>query len=446
MFFALNRRIPAPSFRKNALSDERGMTLIELMVATLVFSVISAATMVALGGALNLNRNDRNRSVAASLAAARMDELRSMDFDDIPIGQVSQTEPVDTVDYTVLTDTEWATIDADTNACDAPSSGDPRILRATVSVKWVNMSGVKPVKSQTTIAPPIGTYDPQTGHIAVKVVDRFGEGAGGHPVTVSRTGFNQTIHTTEEGCAFFAQLNPNTYNVSLSRPGYVDGQGVANPTRSMSVNVGFASAVTFLYDQAATLDLTLAGLDGYAVPTGIEALISNTGLQPAGKAVHASSGATALIQNLFPYPDGFQTWGGSCADADPAGENVTSGERYYPGADREPAILVEPGLTTTGTVVLKSVDLSVTGPTGDPIPNASVTAHHIVDSGSDLGCPSGKSFNLGTTDAQGQIKVAMPYGKWEFRVNGLTPSPVWPQEVMDPSATNPATVQLVVGL
>ena len=38
--------------RKAALSNERGMTLIELMVATLVFAVISASTMIALGGAL----------------------------------------------------------------------------------------------------------------------------------------------------------------------------------------------------------------------------------------------------------------------------------------------------------------------------------------------------------------------------------------------------------
>jgi hypothetical protein len=358
-----------------------------------------------------------------------------MDFEDITIGQVTDPTTVDLVSYDVITDTEWSTIDANTNSCDAPSSGQPRILRATVSVEWVNMSGVKPVKSQTTIAPPIDSYDPATGHISVKVVDRWGAGAGGNPVTVSRSGFSETITTTEEGCAFFAQLNGGTYTVALNRTGYVDGQGVANPSRSMAVNAGFATPVTFLYDQASALDLTLAGLDGYGVPAGIETMISNTGLQPAGKALY--SGAP-----LFPYPDGFQVWGGSCADADPIGLDLALGARYYPSAAREPTINVEPGLTATGTIVLKSVDVTVVNGVGLPVPNVALTASHVTN---DLGCPSGKTLALpGVTNAQGELKVALPYGNWEFRVTGRTPAPIWPQAVLDPTTANPAPVQAVV--
>jgi len=421
--------------RKAALSNERGMTLIELMVATLVFAVISASTMIALGGALNLNRNDRNRSIGANLAAARMDELRSMQFEDITIGQVEQTKAVDLVSYKVTTDTEWSTIDANKNSCDAPSSGQPRILRATVTVDWVNMAGVKPVQSQTTLAPPIGTYDPATGHISVKVVDRFGVGSGGNPVTVSRSGFTETITTTEEGCAFFAQLNAGTYTVALNRTGYVDGQGVASPSRPMTVNVGFATPVTFLYDQAAVLNLTFTGEAGYAVPTGIEKMISNTGLQPAGTALYSGG-------QLFPYPDGFQAWGGSCTDADPAGEIASLGTPYYPSGVRDPAHLVEPGLTTTGDIILKSVDVKVVNGIGVPVPNVALTARHVTN---DLGCPVGKTLTLpGVTNAAGELKVALPYGKWEFRVTGRSPAPVWPQSVLDPTAANPAAVQAVV--
>ena len=435
MIKALTHLTLAWRSRKDSLSNERGMTLIELMVATLVFAVISASTMIALGGALSLNRNDRNRSVGANLAAARMDELRSMEFEDITVGQVTEIKPVDSVNYEVITDTEWSTIDANKNSCDAPSSGQPRILRATVSVEWVNMAGVKPVKSQTTLAPPIGTYDPATGHISVKVVDRWGVGSGGNPVTVSRTGFSETIATTEEGCAFFAQLNAGTYSVSLNRAGYVDGQGVAIPSRPMTVNVGFATPIVFLYDQASVLNLTLAGEAGYGVPAGIEKMISNTGLQPAGKALYAGG-------QLFPYPDGFQTWGGSCADADPIGMNTTTGLPYYPSGERDPAVMVEPGLTTAGPIVLKSVDLKVVNGIGVPVPNVALTARHVTN---DLGCPAGKTLTLpGVTDAQGDLKVAIPYGKWEFRVTGRSPAPLWPQMVLDPSAANPAAVQAVV--
>jgi len=291
------------------------------------------------------------------------------------------------------------------------------------------------VKTQTTLAPPIGTYDPSTGHISVKVTDRFGVGSGGNPVTVSRTGFSETITTTEEGCAFFAQLNAGTYTIRLNRTGYVDGQGVTSPTRSMPVNVGFATPVTFLYDLASTLNLTLTGEPGYGVPAGIEKMISNTALQPAGKALYAGG-------LLFPYPDGFQAWGGNCADADPLGMNTTLGVRYYPSAQRDEPILVEPGLTATGQIFLKSVDVKVVNGIGVPVPNVALTARHVTN---DLGCPVGKTLTLpGVTNAAGELQVAIPHGKWEFRVTGRSPAPVWPQIVLDPSAANPVAVQAVV--
>jgi len=432
--------------RRQLVADERGMTLIELMVATLVFAMISAGTMVALGGALNLNRNDRNRSIGANLAAARMDELRSTAFEDIVIGQETETKMVDTVPYLITTDTEWSSINADTSACDAPvgASGGPRVLRATVFVKWANMSGVKPVTSQTVIAPPLGTYDPLTGHIAVKVVDRLGEGAGGHVVTISKIGTpSETLTTTSEGCAFFAGLTPGSYTAALSTSGYVDAALVSAPSRNVGVTEGFASNLTFLYDQAGSLELTLTGGGGYAVPAGIEASIFNAALLPATTKVYANSGSAVTITGLFPFTDGYETWGGACTDADPIGARPGLGDRFYPDAQREPSIIFDPGATGVGNIVLKSVDVQVVNGLGVPVPNKSVTAAHVA--GTDYGCPSPlPAFSLGTTDVQGMLKVAMPYGNWEFQASGSTANPIWPQKVLDPSTASPEVVQVVV--
>jgi prepilin-type N-terminal cleavage/methylation domain-containing protein len=428
------------------VADESGMTLIELMIATLVFAMISAGTMVALGGALNLNRNDRNRSIGASLAAARMDELRSTEFEDIVIGQDTVTKMVDEVPYLITTDTEWSSINADTSACDAPaeSSAGPRVLRATVRVKWANMSGVKPVTSQTVIAPPIGTYDPLTGHIAVKVVNRLGEGTGGHDVTITRSGgFSDTLTTTEEGCAFFAGLTPGDYTASLNTPGYVDKSLTSAPVQAVGVNEGLASNLTFLYDEEGSLELHLMAEDGYATPAGIEASIFNTLLLPSATKVYSNSGSILTIPGLFPFSDGYEAWGGACTDADPIGERPFQGTRFYPDAQREPSIVFEPGATGVGNIMLKSVDIEVVNGLGMPQIGRSVQAVHVTDP--DYGCPGPKTLTLpGTTDSTGQLKVAMPYGHWEFRVTGASPSPLWPQPVLDPSVAGPEPVQVVV--
>jgi prepilin-type N-terminal cleavage/methylation domain-containing protein len=431
--------------RGSLIADERGLTLIELMIATLVFAMISAGTMVALGGALNLNRNDRNRSIGASLAAARMDELRSMEFDDIVIGQETATELVDDVPYLITTDTEWSSINADTSACDAPvaGSGGPRVLRATVHIRWANMSGVKPVTSQTVIAPPIGTYDPLTGHIAVKVVNRLGEGAGGHTVTISNSGgFVDSLTTTTDGCAFFAGLNPGDYTARLNTSGYVDPALVAAPSRPVAVNEGFASNLTFEYDEAGALALTLAGEAGYAVPEGIEASIFSPALLPGLPKVYTTSGGAVTIPNLYPFPNGYETWGGACTDADPVGARPGLGGRFYPEAQREAPIIFDPGTTAAGNIVLKSVDIEVVNALGMPESGRSVQAVHLTHP--DYGCPGPKTLALGTTDAQGQLKVALPYGHWELRVTGATANPLWPQPVLDPTTANPEAVQVII--
>jgi prepilin-type N-terminal cleavage/methylation domain-containing protein len=436
-------------FRKDALTNERGMTLIELMVATMVFAVISASTMIALGGALNLNRNDRNRSIGANLAAARMDELRSASFEDITIGQETQTKMVDTVGYLITTDTEWSAINASTSSCDAPnastSAGGPRVLRATVLVEWANMSGVKPVKSQTLIAPPLGTYDPMTGHISVKVVDRLGVGAGSHDVTITKsTGGSEMLTTTSEGCAFFEGLVPGNYTVTLNTPGHVDVSLVPTPSRTVGVTAGFASNLTFQYDQAGSLQLTLSGESGYAIPTGIEAVIYSAALQaPSTTKVYANSGSGLTITGLFPFtPDGYQTWGGACQDADPLGKRPALAGRFYPDAVREPSIFFEPGATGVGNIVLKSVDVQVVNGSGVPRSGRIVQAVHVT--GTEYGCPAAKTLNVGTTDATGQLKVAMPYGAWEFRVTGGTANPLWPRPVLSPTTANPQAVQVVI--
>jgi hypothetical protein len=68
------------------------------------------------------------------------------------------------------------------------------------------------------------------------------------------------------------------------------------------------------------------------------------------------------------------------------------------------------------TVRLPEVLVSVTSLLdATPIPNVPVQASHAADAS----CPAGETFNLGVTDAGGQVLVALPYGTWTVLVNGV---------------------------
>jgi prepilin-type N-terminal cleavage/methylation domain-containing protein len=404
-------------------ADQRGMTLIELMVAIAVFAVVASAVGLALGSALELSRNNRNRSVAANLAAAEMDRVRATDFADLSPGRVSSSKTLDGVVYTIHRDAEWVAKNATTGACDGPGGSKPAYLRVTVSALWPNMAGAKPVQSQTVISPPVGSYDPATGHLAVKVRDRDAAPSSGHVVTIDGPSGSQS-QTTADGCAFFAYLDAGSYTVSLNSSGYVDGEGAQQPAEVVGVNVGGTSSVEFDYDRSASLALTLGTSLTYQVPTTIDlpVVVSNPGLLLGTKSF-PGSGLVRTVNGLFPYPDGYGVWVGECIDNDPLFFNGT-----------RPTVASDPGQVTTANVPMHRVRIEVEEPDGDDVEFAQVVAAHAPDSM----CVSGYSITLGTTDDDGELKVSMPYGSWQLTVNTGV------QDVtVDPTGNSPMDVLVV---
>jgi hypothetical protein len=292
------------------------------------------------------------------------------------------------------------------------------------------MAGARPVRSQTILTPPVGAYDPNTGHIAVKVVDSEGMPASGHVVTINGPGGAKT-QTTADGCAFFAYLNPGTYTVSLGTAGYVDRQGNPSPQSTAGVTVGQTSSVQFDYDAAATLELTLGG-DAANYPPGANnfpVTISNPGLVPLPERVVQGTGGTRTIPNLFPYPSGYQVWVGACADSDPEGIDG-GGVPYHAGGSRQ-SVQAVAGQTTTTTLDMKRVEISSVDGNGVPVLGANVDATHAPDPR----CPGG-SIDLGNTNtAPNQLRVSLPYGTWSFtsshggETKTLSPGPPDPEPV-----------------
>jgi Tfp pilus assembly protein PilV len=405
---------------------EEGLTLLELVVAISVFAVISGGIAATLDSGLTLTRNNRQRSVAANLASQEMDTVRSMPFTSIAARTVTQV--LDGTSYTITRELTWVAHNATNGPCDGTNQ-DPELLRVRVVVTWPAMRGVAPVTSDTTMAPPVGAYSANSGHIAVKVLDGTAAGQFGASVQVAGP-VTRTAPTNDDGCAFFAFLTPGTYTVSLNNVGYVNRQGVQNPSQTVGVTTGNVSSVQFDYDQSTTLSLTFAPSAGGTPPNDLAISLGNTQFVPTGVQLYPGTGLSRSIGNLFPASDGFTAWAGSCADADPEGERPANGGPYWQDGMRPTPFAAPAGDTTIGTVPLESASLTVKA-AGLPVIGATIVATHAADSV----CASGETHTLGTTDATGALTTALPYGTWQLSVTGRSPLTTWPSLGLDPTAT-----------
>ena len=379
------------------------MTLIEVLVAITIFTVMAGAILALLGGAIRLTKDDRFHMEASTLASRELEITRdafesasrgptTIDTNQVvnpsPLagGTVGQPLVVDNVPYTVTRSAEWTQVGSTAaSTCDEGGSVELAYLRVQVDVTWPGLGSRPPVTMETVMTPPKGTYSELTGHIGVKVINANGDPFGGRTVTATGPDGTLTETTSSDGCALFAFLTPGTYQIKVQTAGYVTRSGDPSGTATAQVQSGQLWRTTIEYDQAATLSTSFATQDGYALPTNLNFPITlgNSALVPSGTQKVTGSGATRTIGNLWPYPSGYQAWAGSCLDNDP----------QYTGQSRPLPVTTGPGATVPVPISLGAVDIQGT-------PGATVAAVHD----SDNGCPSGTSLNLGTIGAGRQAE------------------------------------------
>ena len=436
---------PLQRLRKNR-SGADGFTIVELMLAIFVLAVMMSAVAAALGTAMRVSRGNTNRIVAANLASEQLDLMRedaSQDFNTVTalLGQSTVTRTVKNVPYTITRDLTWVTGSANSSPCDGSGSATNAYVRATIEVTWSNLSGVKPVLSQTVIAPPVGVYDPNSGNAGVKVLSAAGLPQENIRVDLTGPGGAEpTQYTTTAGCAFFAFLAPGTYTATVSAPGYADLQGAVTPSKALGVNIAVTTNFGFTYDLLGGLNATFRPLlnktgpvYGGTVPNNTPLTLFNSGFQPTGIKVFPGTGPTRSIPSLFPFTGGYIAWGGSCLDADP--------EQFAPPSGlRPPALPVPPGVTATGDVALPAKPLHVRAGGLLDLPGAHLTLYHIADSGCPAATGPGQTMTYDATvvtDSTGRVTLAAPYGTWTVQVDGRSPLSAWPTITLSPLDAQP---------
>lgn len=404
-------RLGPPASGSAGTLTDAGTTLVELLVAIFVFGLIAAAVGANLAQGLDLTRTNRQRSVAANLAAQELDVVRNTPATSVTLGLVTSMQNVDSTAYTLRRTSRWVRQNATAGACDGGSGSRQAYLRVSVDVTWSRMSGIDPVSSDTLIFPKVGSFNRNTGAIAVKVRDRAATPKSDVQVAVVGPGgtFSQT--TGDDGCAYFAFLAPGTYTASVSSPGYVDFVGRPVPSVQVGSIVGTTTAASFDYDKKAQLVFAIQGADSSHPPVpGLPVRLGNSnGAFPYGvTGAYPGSGTTATAQPLFPFASGYTAWAGDCADADPGVSN------------RGAAFTSDPGAVGGGPIKLGGLDITArsvsTG--GAALTGVAVLATHPADT-VPQGCSTARTYTLpGTTDATGKLRVSLPFGTWRLAING----------------------------
>ena len=62
--------------RREHAGDQGGFTMVEVVMSIFIFGIVITGVIAGMSSALNLTRQDRNRSIAANLASQEMDTVR----------------------------------------------------------------------------------------------------------------------------------------------------------------------------------------------------------------------------------------------------------------------------------------------------------------------------------------------------------------------------------
>ena len=325
--------------------------MFEAIVSMVLLVIFALGFLAAVDTASRISGNNESRSAAAALAQEDIERIKALKIRDLANMNVSRTAVVAGVTYTITTTTQWVDDSTGTTTC---PSGATRTdyLKASSAVTWPSMGQTPPVKNQTLIAVPLGTFDDATGGLIAKFLDRSGNGVPNISVALSGTQ-TSSGSSDADGCAFWSGLPEGGYYIDVAQPGFVDRDGANIIHQSGTVIGGSTNSFVFTYDRAATITATFRTTVS-GVPQADKATdltIANSGLQSPGTRTFTVGTAAASITTgakAYPYQDGYVVWSGACAGADP---------RTY----NEPAASVptNPGATATVTIGEPALNIQI---------------------------------------------------------------------------------------
>ncbi|WP_036283958.1 carboxypeptidase regulatory-like domain-containing protein [Microbacterium luticocti] len=403
-----------------AHTNDDGFTLVEVIVAMLVFAIVMTGFLYTVTAALVTTRDTRARVVAANLAAQQIDLARSAAsvFDITNHTLAPITLNGDT--FHVAVTTSWITDGGTAASCEAgTATGALSYKQVSVEVTWDNMrGGAQPVRSDTVMAPKTKINNPTLGTVLVGVVNAAGTAVAG--ATVSLAPANVPAATTDsDGCAYLLKVPPaDTYTVTVSKPGYVgyaNGALVDTPSATVSVTAGNSSRVSFAFDKATTFTATYAP-DAPAttlVPTDL----TTTFLSTYGTFPITTSG-TGLTKTftLFPFSSGYSVVAGAYVESsDPGSACLAPDPGQWAAESDTVATRPAPVAGTPGGAASVDVGMGVIRIPAVSGTNTYLKAEYVGGGDGDPGCKRGMTYTFGSVlSSRATTTIALPYGTWKL--------------------------------
>lgn len=436
---------------------DEGFTLVEVIVAMVVFGLVSTGILTSANIVIRMTADNRSREVAANLAEQQLDTDRGIldpfQIHNIPAvaGGTPLTQQVAGRTYTITQSTSLVSVDGSDITCGSAKSIYYR--RITVQVDWAGrLPTTTPVESDTVIAPNGRINDSSTGSIAVLVSGASGIGDAGVSVTISPLSStamalqSQPAVTDIDGCTYALGITPGTYRVAISKASSVDPTQTITPTTGqpnqpsdLVVTAGATAPVTFNYDQTATYPLAYAPGSGSTLPDSMATTFLSQGLPYSRAGTYAPLSSVSL----YPYSAGYGVIAGReanqtstlCAAEDPAAWGSAPGVK---AATRATALGQQPGATSPSVSVPMGV-FTVTVPT-TTVGSTYVTAVGTSSTANGQpGCGTPETFTFSKpVPPGGSVTLALPYGTYQLNTGasvGVTNSPIssgWAAMVTSP--------------
>lgn len=416
--------------RLTARPVEAGLSLIEVIIAMMIFAMIATGIGYTMLAALSLTKDSSARQQAANLAAQEIDLTRSID-NLFNLQNRTTTTTINGRTYTITRTAAWVS-DPDVNQRCGIGGGILRYKKVNVTVGWTGMtSGTPSVHADTLIDPGVRINDPDLGTVLISVTDSGGNPVVGATVNVSpatpadgaQSLSAQPAVTDSEGCTYALKVEPGNYDVVVSMAGYIDVTQNATPSTLVSVKKSSASAAMTTLDLGGffPLNLTTNYSDPVEVPSNLDvSFVSTYGTSLAP--------TTPNPVTRFPFPAGYEVLAGVyndpanpakiCKAVDPSewAAGTTDGVNYADGVPVTPVATIPGSTAATANVGM--------GVAGVPIPYRSGGSRFYLFAVSQVAGPAGSGnpgCDIPTTyrfgryyEGTNNLDFTLPYGSWMF--------------------------------
>lgn len=310
---------------KRALADERGIALLEVIVAAGLVAIISIGTLTGLEGAANSTTNNRLHNQAAVLAAQSQETLRSeptetleqlaKETEEKPSKPYTQTKTIENQSFTVIQKVEEVNGATGSTGCTASakegesSHAGGYYFRVTTLVNWPQLGSREQVQQTSVITPRTGSVLEVTVDTATSTPE---------PVSGATVDAGGVITTTgATGCVIFPSIDATSTSLTVEKAGYVTATGASKfQANEIAIAPNITTQYQVILSPAGTIKATFtykkeakASIEGDTFIAYNSELASGT---VAGGTASKYATSASTSDTLSPYSTNWTVYAGDC--------------------------------------------------------------------------------------------------------------------------------------